>query len=208
MTQDTILVMGIGNLLWADEGFGVRAVEELQRRYVLPDHVTVVDGGTQGIYLLPFVQQAKRMLVLDAVDFHHAPGTLITARDDEIPSYYGFNKLSLHQANFQELLSLAKLSGQFPDATALIGVQPQDISDYGGSLTPVVRGALDAAVSMAKWVLRGWGVAVEQRLAPWVPAGRDCLALGAYESGRPAAAEAWRHGDARVLNSALAAETA
>lgn len=203
--RDEILVLGIGNLLWADEGFGVRVVEELDRRYVFPEHVRLVDGGTQGIYLLPFVQAAKRMLVIDAVDFKLAPGALMTARDDEIPAYYGFNKLSLHQANFQELLSLAKLSGQFPEACALVGVQPADIGDYGGSLTPPVRTALDAAVAMAKSILHGWGVEAERRREPLPARAGDSLALAAYESGRPSAAVAWRFGDARVVNTGIAA---
>ena len=63
-----IVVLGIGNLLWADEGFGVRCIEALQRRYEFADHVSLMDGGTQGLYLLPYVEDARRLLVFDAVD--------------------------------------------------------------------------------------------------------------------------------------------
>ena len=52
-----IVVLGIGNMLWADEGFGVRCVEVLQQRYAFAPHVQLVDGGTQGLALLPYVSQ-------------------------------------------------------------------------------------------------------------------------------------------------------
>lgn len=202
--NDRVLVMGIGNLLWADEGFGVRVVEALHSRYVFPESVTLLDGGTQGIYLLPFVQSAQRMLVVDAVDFHLPPGTLMQARNEEIPTYYGLHKMSLHQANFQELLSLAKLSNQHPEQTALAGVQPLDIGDYGGSLTAPVRAAVEPAVEAVLAILREWGVEATPREAP-VEALSGSLALDDYEAGRPGESVAWRFGDARVVHLGMAA---
>jgi hydrogenase maturation protease len=70
-----ILVLGIGNILWADEGFGVRAVEEFDRLWRAPDNVFVLDGGTQGLYLVQFVAEADHLIVFDAVDYGLAPGT-------------------------------------------------------------------------------------------------------------------------------------
>ena len=70
------LVLGIGNLLWADEGFGVRAVEALNAEYEFPANVTLMDGGTQGIYLVQHVRDADILVVFDAVDYGLAPGTM------------------------------------------------------------------------------------------------------------------------------------
>ncbi|WP_245422334.1 hydrogenase maturation protease, partial [Rhodoplanes serenus] len=81
------MVLGIGNILWGDEGFGVRAVEALHRGYVLPNDVTVMDGGTQGLYLVQFVTAADRLLVFDAIDYGLAPGTLKIVRDGEVPKF-------------------------------------------------------------------------------------------------------------------------
>ena len=67
--DDNALILGIGNLLWADEGFGVRCVEALAAAWELPATVTVMDGGTQGLYLLPYVSAARRLIVFDAVDY-------------------------------------------------------------------------------------------------------------------------------------------
>lgn len=182
------LVLGIGNVLWADEGFGIRAAELFNARYVLPPQVRVMDGGTQGIFLLPWVRNAKRLLMFDAVDFGLEPGTLKLVRDEDVPCFMGAKKVSMHQAGFQEVLSSAALSGDLPPVMALVGVQPELLDDYGGSLTDVVRERLDEAVELACAVLRGWNVPITAREAPL--AGSEQIGPGAldihdYEQGRP-----------------------
>ena len=62
MDDDRIVVLGIGNVLWADEGFGVRCVETLQQRWRFASNVHLVDGGTQGLYLIHHVQSAGRLV--------------------------------------------------------------------------------------------------------------------------------------------------
>ena len=194
-----VLVLGIGNLLWADEGFGVRAVELLHQRWLLPGYVSVVDGGTQGLYLLDQVCGAEQVLVLDAIDYKLPPGTLRVLRDAEVP-VYSDAVMSLHQASFMELLSLARLRGRFPARITLIGVQPDVLDDLGGSLSPLVRARLDEAVSLAVAELAAWGVSAEPRAEPPTePLSPGALAIESYEAGRPSEAEACRIGDARFL---------
>lgn len=193
------LVLGIGNVLWADEGFGVRAVEALHDQYELPPQVTLMDGGTQGLVLLADVTAHARVLVFDAVDFGDAPGTLRVLRNREVPAWAGA-KMSLHQQSFMELLAVADLQGRFPPRLTLIGVQPERLSDFGGSLSPIVRAQLPRALAQAADELAAWGLAPQKRSAP--PAERlndRALQLAAYEGGRPAAEDACRLGDARFL---------
>ena len=183
------LVLGIGNVLWADEGFGIRAVEALNARYAFPDDVRVMDGGTQGIFLLPWVTSAKRLLILDAVDFGMEPATLRMVEGDDVPCFMGAKKVSMHQAGFQEVLASAQLSGEFPDSIALIGVQPELLDDYGGSLRPCVKDRIPEALEAAIEVLRDWGVDYERRTEPLPTSERiapDELEMGIYERERPA----------------------
>jgi hydrogenase maturation protease len=197
---ETILVLGIGNLLWADEGFGVRAVEEFSRRYLCEERVTIMDGGTQGLYLLPHVQEASRLVVFDAIDYGLEPGTMKIITDDEVPAYMGAKQMSLHQTGFQDVLAAAKLTGQYPDKLVLIGVQPVELKDYGGSLREAVRAQIDPAVEIAAEWLRRWGVWIQSREAA-DGAGLNSAALGltAYEQSRPSEDDACRLGDARFL---------
>lgn len=194
------LVLGIGNLLWADEGFGVRAVAALNEGWRFPDSVTLMDGGTQGLYLLPHVQSARRLLVFDAIDYGLEPGTLLVIRDGDIPASLGVGKMSLHQSSFQEVLSLAQLSGRAPGQAVLVGVQPAVLMDFGGSLTATVRDRLDEAIGIGLETLAGWGVPGVARAGADAPPLFDAsLGLERYEAGRPSAEEACRIGDARVL---------
>lgn len=195
-----VLVLGIGNVLWADEGFGVRAVEALYDAFETPPGVLLLDGGTQGLNLLEPVVAARRVLVFDAIDFGLAPGALRVLRDREVPAWAG-SKMSLHQQSFHELLAIADLQGRFPPVLTLIGVQPERLADFGGSLSDVVRAQLAPAVAAAVEELAAWGHAPRARSAP--PAERlnaAALELDAYEAGRPAEEVAWRVGDARFLN--------
>lgn len=200
--RDSTVVLGIGNVLWADEGFGVRCVEALQARWDFAPQVQLVDGGTQGLYLLPLVQGARRLLIFDAVDYGLEPGTLKIVRNDEVPRFLGAKKMSLHQTGFQEVLMLALLAGRYPDEVLLVGCQPAELEDYGGSLRPVVKDALERALPIAVAALAAWGAAPRARGA--APAGDDAvthpgLGLAAYEAGRPSADAACRVGDARFL---------
>jgi hydrogenase maturation protease len=203
-----VLVLGIGNVLWADEGFGVRAVEALHQRWQMPANVSLVDGGTQGLYLLEYVCAADRVIVLDAIDYKLPPGTLRVFRDAEVP-VWSDTVMSLHQATFQELLSLARLRDRFPEKITLIGVQPDVLDDLGGSLSTRVRARLDEAVELAVAELSAWGSPPSPRTEPPdEPLNASALALHAYERERPSEAEACRIGDARFLNQLGNKETA
>lgn len=202
---DSIVVLGIGNVLWADEGFGVRCVEALQAGWHFAPQVQLVDGGTQGLYLLPLVQQATHLLILDAVDYGLPPGTIKRVADDEVPRFLGAKKMSLHQTGFQEVLMLAQMTGQWPRHVLLVGCQPEELDDYGGSLRASVKAVLPQALQIALAQIAAWGGRPQARSA--APAGDEAvtapvLALAAYEAGRPAPEQACRIGDARFMPGA------
>jgi hydrogenase maturation protease len=185
MAAPQTLVLGIGNILWADEGFGVRAVEAFHARFEMDERVVVLDGGTQGLYLVQFVEACERLLVFDAIDYGLAPGELRIVRDDAVPRFTGAKKMSLHQTGFQEVLSAADLLGRYPKRLALIGCQPQDLENWGGPLTPPVRAALEPALIAARDVLAEWGVDCRPRAAKAAPLLENDLGDRAYE-GRSA----------------------
>ncbi|MBS1181662.1 MAG: hybD [Proteobacteria bacterium] len=165
----TVLVLGIGNILWADEGFGVRAVEAFHRLYAMADGVDLLDGGTQGLYLVNQVAEAERLLVFDAIDYGLPPGRLKVVTGDEVPKFTGAKKMSLHQTGFQEVLSAADLMDRYPQDIVLIGCQPLDLEDWGGPLTAPVAASIGPAIALAADILAGWGVAPVLRTAPLPP---------------------------------------
>jgi hydrogenase maturation protease len=197
-----VLVLGIGNLLWADEGFGIRALETLHAGWRFGPGVRLLDGGTQGLYLLPYVEGSRKLLILDAVDYGLAPGNVKIVHNAEVPSFMGAKKMSLHQTGFQEVLAVAQLRGWHPQELALIGMQPAVLEDYGGSLSETVKRELPAAVDAAVRTLEQWGCRPERRRAPPAPDERitlNSLEIGPYEHDRPEARAACRVGDERFF---------
>lgn len=194
------LLLGIGNLLWADEGYGVRVIEHLQKNYRFPDNVTVMDGGTQGLYLVEPVQQADALVVFDAIDFGLPPGSLHVINDADVPHFLGAKKMSLHQTGFQEVLATAQMLGAYPAHLKLIGVQPEVLEDYGGSLSRCVKAQIQPAIAIALDYLKTFGVIAEANDNA-ASLADPALDIERYEQERPDSAQACRLGDARVLQS-------
>lgn len=195
-----ILVLGVGNILWADEGFGVRAAELLAGRWACGPDVDIVDGGTRGLYLVEFLRAARACIIFDAVDFGAAPASLVEKRNEEVPRFIGQHAISLHQQGVEDVLACAELMGGAPADLYLIGCQPVELEDYGGSLTDPVKAQLEPAVDLALAQLRAWGINPVRR-ADDAAFLSDALSLDRYESERPSAAAACRIGDGRLLGT-------
>ncbi|MGH1416982.1 MAG: HyaD/HybD family hydrogenase maturation endopeptidase [Pelagimonas sp.] len=194
-----VLILGIGNVLWADEGFGVRCVETLARNWSLPQNVTVLDGGTQGLYLLPFLEDADILLVFDAVDYGLKPGTLKIVENEEVPRFMGAKKMSLHQTGFQDVIATAQLMGYCPETLILIGCQPEELEDYGGGLRDVVAAQIAPAIKVALGKLSALGVHAKPGATKTDLLADDAIMRDAYETGRPSEEEACRIGDDRFF---------
>ncbi len=157
-----VLVLGIGNSLMSDDGFGIRVVEQLQRRYRFPDNVRVLDGGTLGLDLLPHLEGVEKLLIVDAVDMKSEPGTIFRLEGEEVPRAFA-NKLSVHQMGVQDLLAVAELQGYCPPELVFWGVQPASI-EMNMELSPQVVPAVDQVVEKIAGELTSWGCA-PQKLA-------------------------------------------
>jgi hydrogenase maturation protease len=202
LKQKQVLLLGIGNVLWSDEGFGVRCIEEINRQYIFPDNVLLIDGGTQGIYLVQYVQACDILVVFDAIDYGLDGGEMKLIENEDVPNFMGAKKMSLHQTGFQEVLSTSRLLGDYPEKILLIGVQPVELEDFGGSLRPPVKAQIEPAVTIAVEYLQKLGIKAEKRVEPLPEAevlSPSELALAQYEQGRPSAIEACRLGDDRIL---------
>lgn len=197
-----VLILGIGNVLWADEGFGVRAVEAMAETYAVPDNVKLLDGGTQGLYLLPFLEEADALLVFDAIDYGLPPGTLKVIRNEDVPAFMGAKKMSLHQTGFQDVIATAQLLDRCPPQMVLIGCQPVELEDYGGGLRPEVAARIAPAIDLALAELAAWGVSLTAGKASTDDLADPSIRRDAYETGRPSADDACRIGDARFLPGA------
>ena len=150
------MVLGLGNILLSDEGVGVRVVERLQARYEFPCDVEILDGGTLGLDLLPYVEKADRLLVVDAVEMGADPGTLVRLEGEQIPAIFG-PKLSPHQIGFADLLAAARLTDCQPEELVLWGLQPGSMQ-VGLDLSPAVNAQVELLVEKILSEMRRWEI--------------------------------------------------
>ena len=155
-----ILILGIGNSLMNDDALGVVAIEALRARYAFPAGVTVVDGGTLGLDLLPMLEGVKKLLIIDAIDMGATPGELFRLHGEEVPRAFA-SKLSVHQMGVQDLLAVAELQGHVPEELVVWGVQPGSI-EMEMRLSPAVAAAMVPLLDGVIGELAGWGVELHE----------------------------------------------
>jgi hydrogenase maturation protease len=149
------VVIGVGNPLMGDDGLGIAVLTELQEHWSFEPHLNLLDGGTWGLNLLPHVESARRLLIIDAIDTGAEPGSVIALERDEIPRFLA-RKLSPHQIDVKEVLALAELRGTLPDEIVALGVQPESV-EMRIALSPAVASRLQAVVEAVVKLLGEWG---------------------------------------------------
>jgi hydrogenase maturation protease len=141
-----IMVLGIGSILFSDEGFGVRVIEKMQKLYEFPENVLLVDGGVLGINLLGVISKPDHLIVVDAIRHRGSPGDLYRLAGDAIPERIRA-KNSLHQVDFLEALTLCRALDKVPE-TVIVGVEPEDIDTLSIELTPTLQAKVDPVIEM------------------------------------------------------------
>jgi len=159
-----IIVIGMGNILLSDEGVGVRVVERMMESHRFPPNVRLVDGGTTAMKgLLPLVEQARHLVVVDAVHGPGLPGSLYRYSGADfrinIPK-----KISAHDIGFLECLAIAEVNEQAPESVVIIGVKPVDMTTPSMSLSPQIEGMLDDIIKMVCIELAALGVELKPEI--------------------------------------------
>ena len=126
MQEPTITILGLGNILLTDEGVGVHTVNEFEKRYQVPDYVEIIDGGAAGLDLIPFIEGREKVLMVDAVNFDREPGYVGSLENEAIPVKFA-TKASMHHLGLMDVLSIVRLSGNYPKELCIIGIQPKSL---------------------------------------------------------------------------------
>lgn len=161
------MILGVGCILYSDEGFGVRVIQEIEKHYQFPENVSVVDGGVLGVNLLGVISQPDHLIVVDAIRNKGNPGDLYRLSGKQIPARIRA-KNSLHQVDFLEALTLCQALDKVPE-TIIVGVEPEDIETMSLELTPVTRDRVDDVIKMVLVELDHLGVTYKKGKTDNVP---------------------------------------
>lgn len=124
-----VTILGVGNFLYTDEGFGIHVMERISACYHFPENVLVVDGGVLGINLLGIISQPRHLIIVDIIRNGQPPGTFHRLAGEDIPRRIRA-KNSLHQIDLLEALSLCEVLDHIPE-TVILGVEPEDMETIG-----------------------------------------------------------------------------
>jgi hydrogenase maturation protease len=161
LSAKNTLILGIGNSLLSDEGLGIRMLDYLQRHYPELPNITYLDGGTLSFTLAPWIEEADRLIVIDAAELKASPGTIEVFEGEAMDRFSSKTKRSVHEVSLGDLLAIAHLTGFLPENRALVAVQPRDI-DWGQCLSNPVKLALPRAADHIIELLQGWELAPGQ----------------------------------------------
>jgi hydrogenase maturation protease len=133
------LILGLGNPLRGDDGFGTAVIRTLQNQS-LPPHVDLVDGGTIGLEIVLLLKEYRRVFVVDAADLGLSPGMWRRFDGDTavLPTNQQKMNSTLHGAGFAEALALAEALGMLPEELIVFGVQPSRV-DWVEGLSAAVE---------------------------------------------------------------------
>lgn len=159
--RTSLLVLGLGNLLLEDDGIGSAAVALLDDRYTAPWGVRVLDGGTLGLSLLPYLEDADAVILVDAIKAGTAPGTLVRLDGDEVGPAVA-TRLSPHQVGVADLLDGARWLDRYPQRVVLVGLVPESM-ELAVGLSARIRPALPALVDEIVKEARALGFAFRRK---------------------------------------------
>jgi len=153
------LVLGVGNILLADEGAGVHAMHYLEDTHDLPD-TSFLDGGTLSFTLAGDIADAENLIVFDAAQLEDEPGAVRVFEDEEVDEFLKSGRLSVHEVGFADLMDIARLEGTLPKHYALIGIQPEQLG-WGEAPGAAVTRAIPEAAEQAAALIDKWTRAQE-----------------------------------------------
>jgi hydrogenase maturation protease len=139
------VVLGVGNLLFSDEGVGVHVVNKLMEM-ALPPEVEVIDGAVGGLGLMNVVMGADRLIVIDAVKGGGPPGSIYRLGAEDLTTYPDVYKMSVHEIGVLEVIRLSGLMGHTPKTT-VIGVEPKSL-ETGMELSPEIQSKVPRIIEL------------------------------------------------------------
>lgn len=147
-------MLGIGNTILSDEGFGVKVVEYLRENFDFPENVALIDGGTLGVELTHFIVGTQKLLIIDSINGGAESGKIFHLRDEEIFKHFT-QKISAHEIGIQDILTALEITGKKIPVVELIGAQPFSL-DAGTKLTPPMQKLLPVFAKKALEILNRW----------------------------------------------------
>ena len=164
-----VLVLGLGNVLMGDDAFGPSLVQALEAAFDFPPEMTVLDGGTPGLNLMPLMMDYEVLIVIDTVKAEGEPGEIRLYRKADLSGAARSPRQGPHEPALDEVLTALDLAGRGPAEVLLVGVIPQSL-ETGTGMSGALRFAIPAAIAAVEAEIRRLGIALNRKEGPAPPA--------------------------------------
>lgn len=141
-----VLVLGIGNIILSDDGFGIYAAQELNKKEVLPSNVLVLDIGTAAASYLYEISNCSNIIIIDALCAGNPPGTIYQMTDTDI-TYMPVKLAETHELSIISVIHQARMLTGLPTKVIIYGVEPYTL-EIGYKLSPIVEMAVSKVIKL------------------------------------------------------------
>jgi len=140
-----VLILGVGNLLLTDDGFGIHVIHTLKKRK-FPPNITLLEAGTVSHQMILTFREFELLIVIDAIQAGDTPGSLFKFSPDDM-QFPSKHLISLHELSLIDVLQMAELTGKRPE-TIIIAVQPKDVLSWSLELSDEVKAAVPKTIDL------------------------------------------------------------
>ena len=130
-------IVGVGNVLFKDEGIGVFVIKYLQENYNFEPKIDLIDAGTLGFGLMRYLHEYDNIVLIDTISIKDEPGTVYRLTPDELSGLASYHQTA-HEVEVLQMIELTPLTGKMAD-TVIIGVVPKIINESEIGLTKVLE---------------------------------------------------------------------
>lgn len=155
-SDNSVVLLGVGNILLTDEGLGVHVVNDLERNYTFTPAISIIDGGTMGMELLTYMRGMKKILLVDAINGGEVPGTVYEFPHKELEAYF-MEHISVHEVGMQDILRIRAIQEDPLEDAVVIGVEPLSL-EVGFEPSEPVAKALPNVKERVLRTLESWGI--------------------------------------------------
>jgi len=159
-----MVILGIGNILQKDDGFGVYAAMYLQKNYHFSKDINIINGGVEGINLLNVFIENDKVLILDTIGLEDSPGSLYVIPAHELGGY-GLNSGGAHEVGVLQCLDMLELQGKEAPEAFVIGIVPAEVT-FDIALSQELMDAFEGYIKIVLHTLKGYDIFAEPQENP------------------------------------------
>ncbi|AXX92064.1 Ni/Fe hydrogenase [Malaciobacter molluscorum LMG 25693] len=155
------IIIGVGNLLFKDEGVGIYAAKYLEKNYDFDDSLEIIDGGTLGFKLMSYFQEYDNVIILDTVSIEDEAGSIFRLPSHVLLGLGNYRKTA-HEVEIVEMLEICSVLDKHAQVT-ILGIIPEDIVSVEIGLTKKIEDKFEDYINTTLKEVESIGIKINKK---------------------------------------------